>query len=1212
MGTGVLTDVVLRTWDRLRAREGPHIGQSELQEALTEELAETLASSSAAAAGLRAEVAGVLQGVDAVKVALTTTIETSVQESGDQLRAVLIDGLQQLGHQFTEFGWLLAELSDQIPHITQMQAEILASSKANSEYHQQELMKLTLIQLMLQKGEQGTGPNDLPEITGASTDEERAAALDAAGVPVSRDCPYPGLAAFGPQEVDRFFGRQQLTAVLVTRLAEQLTRPGLLMVSGPSGSGKSSVLRAGLLPAIATGLLPARGSQAWPLELITPGKNPLLTLAVRIADLAGIPAGALHEDLCADPTRITADILQALHAHARRHAVSGAAAIRGQRADELDVTGRLADAATAAANPGAKVTTGDVASLPRLVLIIDQFEEIFNLCPDEQRGFIQALCAAAGTTAAAPWPQGGGGESQGLLSPAHAPALVVIGMRADFYASSAAYPELVPFLQDHQVLVGSMDQAGLRAAIEEPAASAGLVVDHALVEVLLSDLGLHPGSAGRWDPGQAADDTSVPDAGAEGNSGQASPAGGSYEAGRLPLLAYALQQTWQRREGRRLTVAGYRATGGIDGAVTQAADNVYNGLDPAVQDTLRRVLLRLVTLGEGTPDTRRRVTLAELTESDDRTRSTPTRAVLDALIDARLVTADEDTVEITHETLLTAWPRLRQWLTDDREGLRIHHDLTDTAREWQHEGRDPSRLYRGTRLAVAWDWAARHGQDLNAEEQAFLAASQHDQLRATRRRQAVIAVLAVLALVASIASVLAVHQTSRADQQRDQAIYNQTIAEGLQLGTSDTSLAAQLTLAAYRMQPTQALAARLLSTENTPLATSIPGSTGTVDWVAFSPDGRTLATCNDDGTIQLWDVAHPADPRALGQPRSADGGGVYSVAFSPDGRTLATGGYDSLGGTIQLWDVADPAHPQALGHALPADSDAVDSVAFSPDGRTLATGGYSGKVHLWDVADPAHPQALGQALPASAGAVQSVAFSPDGRTLVTGNDDGTIQLWDVANPADPQALGPSLTGSNDDVEQVAFSPDGMLATGDDGTINLWDVADPAHPQRLGQIPTGSTDAVYSVAFSPDGRTLAAGIDNGTIQLWDLADPTDPQELGQPLTASTDTVFSVAFSPDGHTLASGNQDSAVRLWNLPQTVLTAATDGVLFGGVQPGRPHARHRRHRRPQQHRRRDPVVGCGRSRAPPGTRPVPDRQHHRLRGVGGVQPGRPHPRRRR
>ena len=212
-------------------------------------------------------------------------------------------------------------------------------------------------------------------------------------------------------------------------------------------------------------------------------------------------------------------------------------------------------------------------------------------------------------------------------------------------------------------------------------------------------------------------------------TGAATTGWDSYAAGRLALLSYALQQTWRNREGRRLTVAGYRATGGIDGAVAQAADNVYNRLDPAGQDTLQRVLLRLVTLGEGTPDSRRRVSLAELTGSEDSERAALTRAVLADLIDARLVTADADTVEITHETLLTAWPRLRQWLTEDRAGLRIHRDLTDAARDWQHEGRDPGRLFRGTRLAVARDWAAHHGQDLNAGERAFLTASQHDQLR---------------------------------------------------------------------------------------------------------------------------------------------------------------------------------------------------------------------------------------------------------------------------------------------------------------------------------------------------------------------------------------------------------------------------------------------------------------------------------------------------
>ena len=153
-------------------------------------------------------------------------------------------------------------------------------------------------------------------------------------------------------------------------------------------------------------------------------------------------------------------------------------------------------------------------------------------------------------------------------------------------------------------------------------------------------------------------------------------------------------------------MAGYRATGGIDRAVAQAADNVYDRLDPAGRDALQRVLLRLVTLGEGTPDSRRRVDLTELTGSEDSERAARTRAVLADLIDARLVTADADTVEITHETLLTAWPRLRQWLTEDRAGLRIHRDLTDAARDWQREGRDPGRLFRGTRLAVARDWAA--------------------------------------------------------------------------------------------------------------------------------------------------------------------------------------------------------------------------------------------------------------------------------------------------------------------------------------------------------------------------------------------------------------------------------------------------------------------------------------------------------------------------
>ena len=434
------------------------------------------------------------------------------------------------------------------------------------------------------------------------------------------------------------------------------------------------------------------------------------------------------------------------------------------------------------------------------MLIVDQFEEVFTQCPDEEerRTFIKALCAAAGS--AAPGIAADGGPVRKQADAREAPALVVIGIRADFYARSTAYPELVPHLQDHQVLVGPIDEAGLREAIEEPAAGGGLVADAALVEVLLADLGLH-----------AHPDATSASTAEDSRLSTATTGGDSYEAGRLALLSYALQQTWRNREGRRLTVAGYRATGGIDGAVAQAADNVYDRLDPAGRDALQRMLLRLVTFGEGTPDTRRRVCVAELTGSEDSERAAPARAVLADLIDVRLVTADADTVEITHETLLTAWPRLRQWLTEDRAGLRIHRDLTDGARDWQHAGRDPSHLFRGTRLAVAQDWATRHSRDLNADERAFLAAAQHDQLRTIRRRRAAVAALAVLTLVSATIAGVAINLGSDAVTARNQAITNQVTAEAGQLSSTDPSLAAQLDLVANQMKPTLESKIRLIA-----------------------------------------------------------------------------------------------------------------------------------------------------------------------------------------------------------------------------------------------------------------------------------------------------------------------------------------------------------------------------------------------------------------
>ncbi len=684
---------------------------------------------------------------------------------------------------------------------------------------------------------------------------------------------------------------------------------------------------------------------------MTPGRRPLLELAARIATLAGIPAGALDADLRTDPARVTAAIRQGLLAHARRQAQSSGLGPGPAAFAVMDTDGYPVDGATAAADQAAEVTR--VAFSPRLVLIVDQFEELFTQCTDEQerRAFIHALCAAAGTTAAAPLP--GGGGMPGMLSPRDASALVVIGMRTDFYARSAAYPELVPYLQDCQVLVGPMDHDGLCAAIERPAASAGLIVDAGLVEVLLTDLGLHPHLISPLASAQAT--------GKEADSGQVRPTGYSYEAGRLPLLAYALQQTWQHREGRRLTVAAYQARGGIDGAVARTAETVYERFDTDGKQAARRLLLRLVSPGEGTADTRRRVSVTELTGATELAGPTNTpqvataQAVLTDLIQARLLTADtrtdgKDTVEISHEALLWAWPRLREWLNQDRAGQRIRRDLTDAAHAWQAQGREPSQLFAGTRLAVARAWAASHGQDLNPDERAFLSACQQRERRATRLRRAAVTALAVLTLVAAGTAGIAFYSNSRAVSERNQAITNEVFARAAQLQVTDPSLAAQLDLVAHQRDPTQASTSLLLDTANNPLSNPLTGPTGNAWSVAFSPDGHTLAAGSGDDKIWLWNVTDPAHPSQIGQPLTGPTGAVDSVAFSPDGHTLAAGSADDK---IWLWNVTDPAQATLTGERpLTGTGNVVWTVAFSPDGHTLAAGSeydYGGMIPLLDL-----------------------------------------------------------------------------------------------------------------------------------------------------------------------------------------------------------------------------------------------------------------------
>ena len=889
--------------------------------------------------------------------------------------------------------------------------------------------------------------------------------------PAATPAPYRGLASFQPEDAAWFFGREDLTARLV-RLASAPPAPGIpLTVVGPSGSGKSSLLRAGLIPSL----------PGWPrrrLALFTPGPAPLRELARQLAMLApaepdpGVPP---------DSSRIEA-------------------ALRSDPGEALRLIPGGGDPGGESGTPGA----GD----PGLVIVVDQFEEIFTACRDEaeRHRFITAICALAG------------------------PAVVVLALRADFYDRALRHPELARALQEHQVVVVPMSQREVRRAIVEPAHLARLDVEDGLVELLLRDLAPH--------------------------SPEGSPLGAGHEAGALPLLSHALLTTWSRSHGGRLTVADYQASGGIRHAIARTADQVYGSLDEEQQDIARRLFLRLVYVADDAPETRSSVRLAEL--GDWPSEAASPGEVLDRFVAERLITVDADTAQITHEALLTAWPLLRTWIDANREGLRVRRRLSDSARAWDEAGRDPAALLRGGQLALARDWAADpvNRDSLGTLTRAFVDAGiaaerleQATERNRTLRLRRLVAALTVLVIVTVALAGYAFQQREAATSAqdgataaRDTAQSREVAIEADQVRGQSAGLAAQLSMAAYRIAPTADARASLLESTGTPAAARIIDSAGVVQAVSLSPDHRVLAVAAADGTLRLWDVARPGHPVPMGAPLLPANRlePVYAVAFSPDGSLLAAAGAT---GTVTLWEMRTAGRPARLGSPLTGPASTVYSLAFSAHGSLLAAGSNDHTVRLWNVADPAHPRAVGSPLTGPSAAVQSVAFSPDGAVLAEGSTDKTVRLWNVADAAHPVALGRPLTGPALPVNAVAFSPDGrtLAAGSQDKKVWLWNVSTPARPVRKGTL-TGATDWVNAVAFSPDGRSLAAGSSDARVLVWNLATGALTATLSQP-----QPVTSLAWIGDGR-LVSGDADGKVRLWVLPTPVLLTGgpADSAVYG------------------------------------------------------------------
>lgn len=917
--------------------------------------------------------------------------------------------------------------------------------------------------------------------------------------PAPGEPPFKGLEYFDERDASLFFGREALIARLADRWRESAF---LAVIVGASGSGKSSFVRAGLVPALRRAIRERAGAPPdWRVLVITPTAHPLEAVAlVLTGDQESARATAtLMDDLARDA--------RSLYFFLKRQRSPTASSSNGSP-------------------PRAAAGT---------LLVVDQFEEIFTLCRDpfEREQFIDNLLYALnpgslfdsdGTPAARPSP----------VHLGYAPFFhLVLTLRADFYAHLAEYSELRALFASHQEYIGRMTTDDMRRAIQEPAKQHGWQFDTGLVDLILRDVGSEPGA--------------------------------------LPLLSHALLETWKRRSGRVMTLSGYHDAGGVRGAIAHTAETAYLQLDPPQQQIARDIFLRLTELGEATEDTRRRATFDELVPAGE--SGAKVHAVLTALADVRLITLGETAAEVAHEAVIREWPRLREWLNEDRDGLRLHRQLTEAAREWQLLDRDPGALYRGARLAQARErisanpptGIAGNASRMNALERTFLGASiAHEEFeqrehkerqqrelesakrvaaaaeklseeegkrlkaqaaanRQLRRRTALLAGAFVLALaLAGLAWLLA----GRAVQNVEEAKSRQQLTASRELAAAavgeltvdperSTLLALRALETAQTLEAENALH-RAISASRVQL--SLIGHADRISAVAFSPDAKWIATAGWDKTAKVWDARNGELLATLNGHTDH----LEALAFNPTGTQIVTAGWDK---TARIWDAGTGAELLVLrGHM-----DRVTGVAFSPNGMRIATSSWDGTVRIWDAARGDQLRVVYD----YTAAMSRIAFGPDGKHIAVGFGDGTIKVWDAGTGDEVLALSGPAGG----VSSVAFSPDGtrLAAAGGDQTVQVWDVASGDQVLEL----RGHTGAVLGISFSPDGAHIASTSNDGTIRIWELASGKQVVALYGHDGAVNDAAFEpgcaapseAPFPWCGTRLASVGDDRTLRIWDV---------------------------------------------------------------------------------
>lgn len=835
-------------------------------------------------------------------------------------------------------------------------------------------------------------------------------------------CPYLGLAAFRENNADYFFGRETFTE----RLWQSVQQKPLVAVIGPSGSGKSSVAFAGLIPRL-------RAEGNWLIVTFRPGNNPFTKLSEQLIPLLEpqlreteqlIEVSKLATALQQGDIELSAVIERILHKHPQQE---------------------------------------------KLLLVADQFEEIYTLA--SQGDNLQPEIAFLDILISSCKPE--------------SPLTLVLTLRADFFEYVLSYRPLAEILYKYNPeLLGPMTREELQEAVEEPAAKLGVTIAPGLTKRILDGVGKEPGN--------------------------------------LPLLEFALTLLWEHQEDNCLTHKAYEAIGGVEKSLASYAEEIYGKLKIEHQQQAEQLFTQLVCPGEGTADTRRVATEAEIGQA--------LWHLVNHLAENRLVVAGQDeatgdkTVEIIHEALIKEWQRLHHWLEENRSFRLWQERLRMALNQWLSRDCEVGFLLQGMPLLEAENWQQQRLSSLSSKEKEFIEASFNHQQQAVNRqesrRRRITIFLATSVIGFFFLAVSSIYQWQRADRNSKMAKISEAVASAQAQFASHKEIEALLISLKNAKQlqryPNANPVTRMLITttlqqvfHNIREYNILEGHERTAITVDFSPDGELIASGSDDNTIKIW-----RKDGELVTTLEGHTDGIRSVVWHPDGKMLASASYDK---TVKLWSKEGK-----LIRTLQEHQGKVNSVSFSPKGKFLASASADGTVKLWQTRD----MSLQKTIQAHKSWVSDVQFSPDGKFIASSGTDKVIKIWRLDG-----TLVDTLQEHTAVVQTISFSTDGkLLASGDgDANVKLWRVDNATGKVTFWTNLNNHTDKVWDVSFSPNSKLLASTGADQTIQLQRIDIEKQEVKSLEPLKDHNSSIYSLAWSSEDNSIASASADTSIKLW-----------------------------------------------------------------------------------